>query len=680
METIKNFLKTIDIFGTIFAFRYRDKERYQTIAGGFIVLLFLILAITFGIYYFVPFINKKNYTIVYYTMNLAVTEEVNLFQSESNFAVGIDCETVKQEKLQASDILDFSSNYILYVKSSDGTYEKIPKILATHKCTYEDFYNKYDSQVDYLGLSKYECLEQKGDTVQGIYADQIFSYFEFTVSAKNDSVLGEIDRFLYENDCKFQIVYTDVIIDIDNYEKPMTQFLDSMFIQLNPTLFIKRNMYFMNQYFSDDDYLFFVFGDEIPELKALYSSYEEYSLYMGLNRITTQPKNYNIYAKIYIRAALKRTIINRRYQKIMEFYADASSILVALYEVLNIIFNFIDNFYAYHSLSRQIFFFKGIEEKNNFNIFKRGKQIQAIISLIDYKDKKSSIIEYNSKIANKNNKGELESSKELNSDTNHIGIKIYKNKNEKLEIKAKKNLTNLKIDEGKEKITNAKFIISKVFKPKQQINKYDNSKEIDIDINSKEYLERNKRLEINKRRNNTENFDIKINQKADIYINDLGANQDKILFSTTTPKAIKKKKVIKVENYFNIFEILVSQLFKCCICKNVAIKNNIYENANEIINKKLDIITYVRNMIRFDIINQTLLDENRKDIINFLCRPVISVNNTSKDKFDEFYNVYKDKDFEKFAGNIQELIKKPQKMDIDNKLISISKAHLKEFI
>ena len=41
-----------------------------------------------------------------------------------------------------------------------------------------------------------------------------------------------IDRFLYENDCKFQIVDTDVIIDIDNYEKPMTQFLDSMFIQL----------------------------------------------------------------------------------------------------------------------------------------------------------------------------------------------------------------------------------------------------------------------------------------------------------------------------------------------------------------------------------------------------------------------------------------------------------------
>ena len=61
-----------------------------------------------------------------------------------------------------------------------------------------------NSQVDFLGLSNYQCLEDKKDTIQGIYTEQIFSYFEFTVLAKNDSVSKEIDRFLFENDCKLQ--------------------------------------------------------------------------------------------------------------------------------------------------------------------------------------------------------------------------------------------------------------------------------------------------------------------------------------------------------------------------------------------------------------------------------------------------------------------------------------------
>ena len=157
-------------------------------------------------------------------MNLAATEEVNLFQSESNFAVGVTCDANKKEKLSANDLLDLKSTYILYEKQKNGSSIKHTKNLNTHKCDYNDFYNKYDNQYDYLGISKYICLENKEDTIQGIFTDQIFSYFEFTVQAKNDSAAIELDRFLFENDCKFQIIYTDIIIDLINYKKPITQY------------------------------------------------------------------------------------------------------------------------------------------------------------------------------------------------------------------------------------------------------------------------------------------------------------------------------------------------------------------------------------------------------------------------------------------------------------------------
>ena len=57
----------------------------------------------------------------------------------------------------------------------------------------------------------------------------------------------------------------DIIIDLDNYKEPIKQYLNEIFIQLNPTLFIKRNMFYMNQYFTNDDYLLFIFGDEEPD-------------------------------------------------------------------------------------------------------------------------------------------------------------------------------------------------------------------------------------------------------------------------------------------------------------------------------------------------------------------------------------------------------------------------------
>ena len=44
------------------------------------------------------------------------------------------------------------------------------------------------------------------------------------------------------------------------------------------------NIFFINQYFENDNYLFFIFGEEEPISKTSFSRYEEYFLYKGLNR------------------------------------------------------------------------------------------------------------------------------------------------------------------------------------------------------------------------------------------------------------------------------------------------------------------------------------------------------------------------------------------------------------
>ena len=679
MDAIKNFFTTVDIFGITYSFRYKGKEKYQTAFGGFIVIIFLILVLVMGIYYFIPFINRKNYTIVYYTMNLAKTEEVSLFASESNFAFGLICEDNKNEKYDIYELLDLKTRYVIYIKSRDGTYKKDPKTIETHLCTYEDFYNKYDAQFDYLNLNTYACVGNKEDTIQGIYADQIFSYFEYSVVAKNNSreLTYEIERFLFENDCKFQLAFTDIIIDLDNYKKPITQYLNTVFIQLNPTMFIKRNIYFMNQHFSNDDFLMFVFGDdEEPEKKTLFSRYEEYALYKGLNRFVSQPEEYDYYSKVYIRADLKKTVIKRKYQKFMEFYADASSLLVAIYEILVIIFNYVDTFYAHHSLAKTIFFYKELEDKENFNISKKRVAIQELIAITDSQKKNvenedKEIQSKSSKII-KNFPPKRKEQVNDNKEENNKEIKIYNSRNSPFDKKNTntKSFSNIK---GNETLNKKNYIS----------NYKDNFNEkYDDDFNKADYDDSYPRYKINQmKRNMSSNImmNLRNSNKNDFFSESFGTNMEE--YSSESDGSNKKKKrSIKIENNFNIFEIIISQFFCCCICRNIAIKNYANEKANEILFKKMDIITYVRNMILFDILNQTMLDNGKKAIINFLGRPIISISQKRKNEFDEFYKNYREKDFNKYYNQIQKLVHKSEKEKREEKLISISNEKLRAFL
>ena len=673
MNTIKKFLTMIDIFGINFTFRYKDKERYQTTFGGFIVLIFCIVVLFMVIYYFIPFINRKNYTIVYYTMNLAKTEEVSLFSGGSNFACGFQCESNDAEKAKINDLLNLELKYIYYIKEMDGTYHKDPKDLETHTCTYADFDESFHSQFDYLDLGTQICIGNKDYSIQGIYADQIFSYFEITVRAKDktENTTKEIERFLFENDCKVRFIYTDVIIDLANYEDPLDQYLNEIFVQLNPTLFIKRNIYFMNQQYTNDDYLMFVFGDdEKPEIKPLYSRYEEYALYKGLKRYETKVYQYEYYTKMYVRADLKRTIIKRKYQKFMEFYADATSLLITIYEILVIIFNYIDTFYGYNTVAKKIFFFKDLENPDSFNVNKKLNIINELISITDLKKTSE----------NTPNKSESRGSKNLkNAPPKKIQISAKKEpeKENKFQSRLSKRNDSRFSSFSKGRMTEEKKLNkSSGIKNYNDEKYYDNEEDID---NYPKY----KMNQIERSRNSGAMLNFRYNNKPEYeYSESIGTNMDDEYSSDSnqTEKRRKRRKKLKVENSFNIFEIVITQFFKCCMSESMKIKNEANERANNILYRKMDIMNYSRNMILFDIINQTILDDNKKKIINFLSRPVININQKAKYKDQEFYNNYREKDFNRYYDCIQELVQKPQKEDREMRLISVSNEHLREFI
>jgi hypothetical protein len=664
MKSIKSFLRKLDVFGVPYSFKYRDKEKYTTALGGLFVVLFIAAALFMGIYYFIPFYNRKNYTTVYYTLTMAKTEVVNFGVSETAFAIGLNCWTGNDGTV-ASDLFRIDHKYIYYKLEEE--YKKNTDMISTHQCTKADFYNRYDETFDGSSIYNYQCMDDTDRGIEGIFTSPIFSYYEFDVYAKNDSqaLLDKITDYLTENDCKLQIYYSDNTVDISDYEEPIKSYVEAVFIQLNPTLSIRRNIYFMNQYLYDDNYLIWVFGDDDDAryIKTLFSRYEEYSLYQGTTRAKGS-SDYTNYAKVYIRADTKRTDVKRKYQKVMEFYADASSLLIALYDVLIIIFNYINQFWAEQNLSKIIFFFKDLEE-SGLNVKKRGAQIQELLDITGAAASPSKTSQKNSSkellIYRNDNSQNLKKKDSKDIDSLQEEVQIYNAKKGKNPDKREKENEKTKPTGKKSKAKN---------KGRNNENDYYDDYSDNYEKASSNYKGRESKSSFNIKYNmNMKNSNkYKYNSKYDDY------NESRTEYSNEGEEDFRPE---KVEYDFNICEVLGSTVCRCCQSKELKVKYNLNQKANSILFSKLDIVLYVRNMILLDIMNKTFLGTGIKDVINFLSRPIISLKGKEKNELQIFYNKYKPSDFDKFYNEIGELAQKSEKRNEEKLLISLTNQHLK---
>lgn len=595
---------------------------------------------------------------------MAKTEVVNFGVSETAFAIGLNCWTGNDGTV-ASDLFRIDHKYIYYKLEEE--YKKNTDMISTHQCTKADFYNRYDETFDGSSIYNYQCMDDSDRGIEGIFTSPIFSYYEFDVYAKNDSqaLLDKITDYLTENDCKLQIYYSDNTVDISDYEEPIKSYVEAVFIQLNPTLSIRRNIYFMNQYLYDDNYLIWVFGDDDDAryIKTLFSRYEEYSLYQGTTRAKGS-SDYTNYAKVYIRADTKRTDVKRKYQKVMEFYADASSLLIALYDVLIIIFNYINQFWAEQNLSKIIFFFKDLEE-SGLNVKKRGAQIQELLDITGAAASPSKTSQKNSSkellIYRNDNSKNLKKKDSKDIDSLQEEVQIYNAKKGKNPDKREKENEKTKPTGKKSKAKN---------KGRNNENDYYDDYSDNYEKASSNYKGRESKSSFNIKYNmNMKNSNkYKYNSKYDDY------NESRTEYSNEGEEDFRPE---KVEYDFNICEVLGSTVCRCCQSKELKVKYNLNQKANSILFSKLDIVLYVRNMILLDIMNKTFLGTGIKDVINFLSRPIISLKGKEKNELQIFYNKYKPSDFDKFYNEIGELAQKSEKRNEEKLLISLTNQHLK---
>ena len=527
--TLKKFKKVVrwfDFSGESFTFKYKDKDKLATILAGIIYLIFFLLALSYFISIFIPFHDKKIFDLQYYVMNSDQKEKIIFGNKTTAFAFGLTNEN-KNATYDIKDLFVIEAKFSYKLNGNDQKDKS--KNLFPNQCKKEDFIKPDTNSSILENIEKFKCFD-KDDlkaSPEGIYTDNIFSYYTITVKSKypnNKTYDNIIDEYLTKNDCKLQFYYTDIRLDLGNYDKPFSYIINSMFLQLNPSLIQKKNIFYMNYHLENDTRLFqLTIKDQVQRIETGLSRVEDYAEYKGINRTIRGYGNDNSYAKIYIRADNRKIIIKRKYQDLLEFYAEKSSLWLSVYWILGFLFALYNRENANHSISKRLFYFEGIKE-NKFNKFKELKELKELINKIKEKE-----------------------SKEQN---NENQVSPYTTRN---------------ISENRR--FNNNFIRRNT----------DSSLKIDIDKNKKD-------------------------------------------------KHIKEK-LINYESY-NLFEMIGSQKLFFCKSKYFVSKINLINQAKNIIDDKLDIIYYIRKMILFEIINKIQLEN--KDVIDFLSRPIIYLNETKK--------------------------------------------------
>ena len=375
LKTIKKYLRMFDFFGESFTFSYKNEDKHSSALSGIICISFYIFAFAYIVANFIPFCKRKNFSLQYYSINSNDIKDINLAAKPIAFGFGITNDN-KTAEYYINDLFNIIVSFNTYYTDYKNTTP-----IDQHQCKEDDFHNlSIINKTIYENLS---CIDREVNP-KGIFTDTEFSFYTISVESKykDDEEHNKlINNYLIENDCKFQFYYTDIAIDLTDKQKPFKEFYNSLFLQLNPTLIQKKNIFYMNYHLTDyDKYIYFGYeeDDDVDEenkkTQTGFSRVEDYALYKGLERAVNKPEDYGIYAKIYIRADNRKIDIKRRYQDFMEFYADNSGLLLSIFWILGVIFAYYDRVITNHSISKRLFYFEGVKD-NKFKQFKLMKDL-----------------------------------------------------------------------------------------------------------------------------------------------------------------------------------------------------------------------------------------------------------------------------------------------------------------
>ena len=559
-KILKNFFKNFDYFGTIIHFTIKNRNKYHSATSGIIFILYIFISFIYILINILPFLEKKYMSIIYYNNHIYKTDKINFKNYSFTFAFGIENDgIVNTEELLNNFII--SVNYVV-LNRTGGNFIKNKTKLNMKFCNESDFYYKHNNSFNNLNLQNLFCLTSYDYEIEGFYTDIIYKYFEINLNAKKTDNYKYYKHLTTNTDLKLVFYYTDFSINLNNHKNPELSFIDELFIQINPISLTKQEI-FLNLYkFENFENLFL--NSHTDSYYLGFSRIHEYIMYKSQERFETKIDDYDKFAKFFIRADTKRSMIERHYMKFTEFIANNIALFNGLFLLINALMELFNNFFAYNSIMKKMYVFK--EDKKSFN-FKQKK-----IFLEKIKFNKNSTLQNENEFYN-NNKLDLRSS----------SCNDYSNSENKSE-----NILLLK----SRILNNINFIFKK---------KINNSNNKDLIYSYLNYDKNSK----NKNKINTTSINI-------LYLKNKNLNN------------INKK---NLRLKFSVFEFFILKFFPCLMWKKLYLKNSLLNNGKLFLFNQMDIYNYLKNLQYLQIFYYIFLESYQNNLIKILSKPIISYKN-----------------------------------------------------
>ena len=360
----KNFFKHFDYFGVNLTFHYKGVDKYRSNTGGLIFFVFILIALIYIFVMLPSFLKRKNMTLIFFEKTVDKTDNFSLVNYSSNMSFSFSCENINNELLLSYFTLEIFYTSIKYYSNSKEK-KKIKQAINYHNCSKSDFYNEFNETFDTNNFSNNFCFNDIGYFISGIYTDNEFNYFEISIKSKKNANKTEIKNILRQNECFLTLFYIDTSIDVNDFNFPVKKFINNKFLNIKFNSVSKMNFYFKTIIFESFENL--LFDKRSRKYYLGFSNSDSYENEKGENRFEDEYDDYNLFAKMYVRAGLSQKLIQRKYQKLTEFLANVTSLFSSVLMFLFLLITNLNKFYCRESIMKRIFQFQNNKRSKSYN-------------------------------------------------------------------------------------------------------------------------------------------------------------------------------------------------------------------------------------------------------------------------------------------------------------------------
>lgn len=650
---------SLDLFQRPIYLHFKDKEKLSTKLGLFLsVIIYAIIIYTLA----TSDIFRRNYPRIYNSEGSSKSRPLIDFNNKMLAVMLTD-----EYENQYYDPTIFSINAkSIYFKRNSKNFSNFEIVYSENKELVNCSKSSYQqSVISAFGINKFFCLKNNSFSLEGFFDEATLKTLILDVSACDNLTMNntcktptEIKNFMRNK--KFNFLYSDNVIDLQNYDTPITEKFHNEFQILSSSVKKIVNIYYKKVNILTDDGLFshnpsyqdtFVFDNR--ETDFVFDSSDQ--------------NMENLYLLVQFFSATNSNKMERYYQNFAELFATLGGLLNSLI-ILGFFLSYVEkNLYLTQKIMNNLYSFqpdkKQLDKIRTIRtmIEKNSENINPLIP--HHSDTAENILHqsHRSPETNSMRKSNIQSSPELNHDNlqNFIELAVIKEEsNQEEKFPAIQN--NYSKAEGiAEKIDS--LLIKNQINTKETIPNFASTEKLQSDlrirhVHSELYqsevlsdhdkvqtprlAEANKRISI-------ENLEKKPSEETKTNSESLADSEKTHWYSLKNIRKkvknftnlYKKKEEINKEtaenlprfqefqdsknkiivNLCNYFKLQCSRVF-CC---KTSFKEKLFIRAQELYAKELDIVHILRRLQEIEKMKLVLFNPKQLVLFNLLAKPMI---------------------------------------------------------